>query len=100
MVRGFEGHIHLSDFSGCMKLSQFGTVDALAVETAREIPINKLIYTAPEVAASESFGPAADLWSLGVVVHEMLHGTTPFEASPDKYACAPHLLAVFAVFDG
>ncbi len=39
------------------------------------------IYTAPEVAASESVLPASDLYSLAVIGYELLAGEPPFDAA-------------------
>lgn len=43
--------------------------------------IGSLKYAAPEQAAGRDVGPAADLYSLGVVLHEIAAGTPPFEAT-------------------
>ena len=37
-------------------------------------------YMAPEQVRCETAGPAADLWALGALLHEMLTGTRPFAA--------------------
>ena len=39
------------------------------------------IYMAPEVLKGESYTSKADMWSLGVVVFEMLFGFCPFESN-------------------
>ncbi|MFI2642186.1 serine/threonine-protein kinase [Streptomyces sp. NPDC018610] len=35
-------------------------------------------YAAPEQARGERFGPAADLWALGALLHHMVEGRPPF----------------------
>ena len=36
-------------------------------------------YVAPEILAGEPSGPAADLWSLGVLIFLFLSGSSPFK---------------------
>jgi serine/threonine protein kinase len=36
-------------------------------------------YVAPEIIAGKASGPAADLWSLGVLIYLFLSGISPFK---------------------
>lgn len=38
-------------------------------------------YQAPELVRRESATPASDVWALGVILHEMLVGSKPFEGA-------------------
>jgi serine/threonine protein kinase len=41
-------------------------------------------YVSPEIVEGRPHGHWTDLWSVGVVAYEMLHGTPPFEAATER----------------
>ncbi len=69
---GMKGEVKLGDF-GLAKRAY-----ARCVTPMRE-PLGTPHYLAPEVVTGASATPLSDLYSLGVVVHEMLSGQPPFD---------------------
>ncbi|MCK6546953.1 serine/threonine protein kinase, partial [Myxococcota bacterium] len=43
-------------------------------------------YMAPEQVSGTDVGPAADLYALGVILHQMLRGVVPFNGTPAQVA--------------
>ncbi len=50
------------------------------------------LYMAPEHAAGLTTGPQADIWSIGVVIYEVLTGVSPFQYT-DRASLAAQVLA-------
>jgi serine/threonine protein kinase len=44
------------------------------------IPLGNLNYLAPEILEGREASPAADVYSLGVIIYEAIEGKTPFDA--------------------
>lgn len=65
---------------GCVKLMDFGIAQQLQGGLSRPGGFTPQ-YAAPEVMRDESVSPAADYYSLGVTLYEILTGQLPFEGS-------------------
>jgi serine/threonine-protein kinase len=77
------GNLLLSEADGTVKLADFGIAKAQMEEssiTQVGSVLGTAAYLAPEQAAGEEAGPAADIYGLGVVAYQMLSGRLPYEA--------------------
>uniref|UniRef100_A0A0R3TSU9 Protein kinase domain-containing protein n=1 Tax=Rodentolepis nana TaxID=102285 RepID=A0A0R3TSU9_RODNA len=74
-----EGHIKLTDF-GLSKVSIYDEDD----DSKSYSFCGTVEYMAPEIVNRRGHGPAADWWSFGVLMYEMLTGTLPFHGTSRK----------------
>jgi eukaryotic-like serine/threonine-protein kinase len=77
-----DGYVKVLDF-GIAKLTQIETASseaptALKVETAPGMVIGTVNYMSPEQARGLPVDQRTDIWSLGVVIYEMIAGCVPF----------------------
>jgi serine/threonine protein kinase len=69
-----DGRVKIADF-GISKATQRAGVAAL---TATGVALGTPAYMAPEQAGDQNVGPWTDLYSVGIIAHELLAGRTPF----------------------
>src|SRR5918998_994605 len=79
--RDIKPHNILITDSGHVKVADFGIARAAEATTISDHGdiLGTAHYISPEQAMGEPVGPASDLYSLGVVLYEMLTGRVPFE---------------------
>lgn len=71
----------LGTSSGMFKICDFGWCSPPS-DAHRNIRCGTYEYMAPEVASQQQYSSKIDMWSLGILAFELVHGTTPFRA-PD-----------------
>lgn len=78
--------VRLEGEERAVKVGGFGVPKAIGPTGTRHAysggpALGEAPYAAPELFQGERPGPAADVWALGVVLHEMLTGAPPFRGS-------------------
>jgi tRNA A-37 threonylcarbamoyl transferase component Bud32 len=78
---------------GDAKVADFGIARAASETTISNssLVLGTAKYMSPEQATGEPVGPASDLYSLGVVLYEMLTGEVPFEADSEVDVAMKHV---------
>ena len=79
--------------SGDLKVTDFGIAKAASVVTssASGAVFGTAGYISPEQALGDPVDPASDLYSLGVVIYEMLTGELPYTADNSIAVCMKHV---------
>jgi serine/threonine-protein kinase len=80
--RDIKPHNILITGTGDVKVTDFGIARAASSSTMTRTGhiLGTAHYISPEQAMGEPVGPASDLYSLGIVLYEMLTGEMPFDA--------------------
>jgi serine/threonine-protein kinase len=79
-----EGHIKVADF-GIARMANSSTL------TKGESVMGSVHYFSPEQAAGENVAETSDIYSVGVVMYEMLTGQVPFDGDSPVAVAMQHL---------
>ena len=72
----------LISLENTLLLSDFGF--AISGRAPEKSFVGTLDYIAPEILNGKSYGKEADIWSLGVILYELVSGKTPFEEEDER----------------
>lgn len=70
---------------GQLKISDFGFARNLdnGDNTILKSIVGTPLYMSPQILSHQVYTPKSDLWSVGLIYYEMLHGYTPWPASSE-----------------
>lgn len=74
----------LLDADDNLKIADFGWSVHAVRATRRETICGTLDFLAPEMCENEPYDTAVDLWSIGILMYEMLYGSPPFEETTEE----------------
>lgn len=69
-----DGSVKLSDFGFCAQVS--------AQVPRRRSLVGTPYWLSPEIISRQSYGPEVDIWSMGIMIIEMVDGEPPFYNEP------------------
>ncbi|KAK8820877.1 hypothetical protein WA556_005191 [Blastocystis sp. ATCC 50177/Nand II] len=67
-----------------IRIADFGLANELDISNTLKSYCGTPGYIAPEIALNKPYGPAVDMWSLGVIAYILLCGYHPFPQDNDK----------------
>ncbi|KAJ1930902.1 Serine/threonine kinase, partial [Linderina macrospora] len=71
-----EGHIKIADYGLCKENMGYGQTTMTFCGTPE--------FMAPEIVLEQRYGRAVDWWAFGVLIYEMILGTSPFHGEDEE----------------
>ena len=65
---------------GIYKIVDLGFAKEIKAGANSHTNLGTLLTMAPEVIKGQKYGLKADIWSVGIVLYEMVYGTLPYHA--------------------
>lgn len=78
----------LVSFNGTVKLLDFGVSHSVVSTGAQGLVVGKYRYMAPERLTGDAGGPPGDVYSLGMILYEVLTGSAPFRGKDERVLAA------------
>ena len=75
-----------------VKIADFGFSKMIPSGGSTKSVLGSPGYVAPEIRQGRDYGPAVDIWSLGVIMYVMLFGYMPFDCDTDVVRLIYHHL--------
>lgn len=74
-------NIMLDEYHETVKLTDFNFARELLDNELAETLCGSPLYMAPEIIANNDYTAKADLWSIGLIIYEMVYGRHPYQDS-------------------
>ena len=77
IMLNYDGTVKIIDY-GTVKVAGLDDIGLSALNSADDLPVGAVNYTAPEAVLGQNSDVKSDLFSLGVITYEMLAGHRPY----------------------
>lgn len=75
------GNLLLSADRQIIKIADFNFARILEDNNLAETLCGSPLYMAPEILGNKNYTTSSDLWSIGIILYEMVYGTTPYHSA-------------------
>lgn len=71
--------------NGLFKICDFGFSKVIKdPSVANKTCVGSPIYMAPQILDKKDYSAKCDIWSLGIIFYELIHGTVPWTAKSER----------------